>query len=63
MKDNSYFELKTSLNHMSEPKCRRGLNLDPMVQVTDKPCHLTDIKTLVYYSLDTRAEAYNLSAG
>jgi hypothetical protein len=33
---------------MSESKCRRGLNLDPMVQVTGKPCRLTDIKTLEY---------------
>jgi hypothetical protein len=55
MKDNSSFELKTSLNHMSESKCRRGLNLDPMVQVTDKPCRLMDAKTLEYYSLSTLA--------
>ena len=46
---------------MSEPKGRRGLNLDPMVQVTDKPCRLTNIMTLEYYSLDTRDETYNLS--
>ncbi len=44
MKDNPSFRAKTSLNHMSESKCRRGLNLDPMVQVTDEPCRLTDAK-------------------
>ena len=49
MKDNSSFELKTSLNHMSESKCRRGLNLDPIVQVTDKPCRLMKTKALVQY--------------
>ena len=49
MKDNPSFELKTSLNHMSESKCRRGLNLDPMVQVTDKPCRLMMFQTLEYF--------------
>ncbi len=46
MKDNSGFELRFSPNHLSESKCRRGLNLDPMVQVTDKPCRLMEIETL-----------------
>ncbi len=46
MKDNSVFELKISQNHMSESKCRRGLNLNPMVQVTGKPCRLMKFKTL-----------------
>ncbi len=49
MKDNSGFELKLSLNHMSEPKCKRGLNLDPLVQVTDKPCLIIGIFTLEYF--------------
>ena len=48
---------------MSEPKCRRGLNLDPMVQVTDKPGRLMIKLTLEYYSLDTLDETYNLSVG
>ncbi len=46
MKRNSNFELKISLNHLSESKCRRGLNLDPMVQVTGEPCRLMVSKTL-----------------
>jgi len=34
------FWVKVSQNHMSESKCRRGLNLNPMVKVTVKPCRL-----------------------
>jgi hypothetical protein len=48
---------------MSEPKCRQGLNLDPMVQVTDKPSRLIEILTLGCFSLDTHDGTYNLSVG
>ena len=40
------FWVKISQNHMSESKCRRGLNLNPMVKVTVKPCRLMLFKTL-----------------
>ena len=33
-------------DHMSELKCKRGLNLYPMVQVTVKPCCLMITKHL-----------------
>ncbi len=45
---------------MSEPKCRRGLNLDPMVQVTDKPCRLIEILTLECFLSNTHDGTYNL---